>query len=93
MGLNRKHGALNGMLRATYYSSENGDDLRKMGLAELADSPDDMYRTNIQIAELNALNACLAIVRFKQLRQYYHASDQIYHMLFEIGDLKIVGAS
>lgn len=93
MGLNRKHGPLNGMLRATYYSAENGDDVRKMNLAELSDSPDDLYRTNIQIAELNALNACLAIIKYKQLRQYYHTSDPIFHMLFEIGDLKIAGVS
>lgn len=93
MGLSRKHGPLGGMLRATYFSAEDGDKVRAMGLAELADSPNDVYRTNVQIGELNALNACLAILRFKQLRGFYAEAPPYYHILFDIGDLKIVGES
>ncbi len=93
MGLNRKRGPLNGLLRTTYYSSEEGQKIREMGLAELEDSPDDLYRTNIQIGELNALNACLAVIKFKQLRGFYFEEVPYYHLLFEIGDLKIVGAT
>jgi len=59
----------------------------------LEDEPDNLYRTNIQIGELNALNACLAVIRFKQLRGFYFEEVPYYHLLFEIGDLKIVGAS
>lgn len=93
MGLKRKNGSLNGMLRATYYSAENGQALRDRGLAEFADPPDDLYQTNIQIGELNALNACLAIIRFKQLRGFYFEEVPHYNLLMEIGDLKIVGAA
>ncbi len=94
MGLNRKKGSLNGMLRATYYSAEHGQKIREKGLAEFTDNPDDLYRTNIQISELNALNACLAVIRFKQLRGFYFEEiPSYYHLLFEIGDLKIVGDS
>jgi len=93
MGLKRKDGALNGMLRATYYSRADGRKVREKGYAQLADSPDDLYRTNIQIAELNALNASLAVIRFKQLRGFYFEEIPHYHLLFEIGDLKIVGES
>ena len=93
MGLNRKSGALNGMLRTTYFSTEDGQKVREMGLVPLEDSPDDMYKTNIQIGELNALNACLAIIRFKQLRGFYLESVPNYNFLFEISDLSIVGAS
>jgi hypothetical protein len=93
MGLNHKRGPLNGMLRATYYSAEHGQKVREKGLAELADNPDDLYRTNIQISELNALNACLAVIRFKQLRGFYFEELPHFHLLFEIGDFKIVGDS
>lgn len=41
MGVNRKQGALNGMLRATYYSVENGQKIREKALADLTDTPDD----------------------------------------------------
>lgn len=93
MGLSRKNGPLSGMLRTTYFSSEDGQKVREKGLAQLADSPDDIYRTNVQIGELNALNACLAVIRFKQLRGFYLEATPNYHLLFEIADLKIVGAS
>lgn len=93
MGLSRKNGSLNGMLRTTYYSAEHGQMVRDKGLAELADAPENLYRTNIQIGELNALNAALAIIRFKQLRGFYFEELPHYHLLFEIGDVKIVGES
>ena len=91
MGLDRKRGPLNGMLRTTYYSREDGQKVRDKGFAELADSADDLYRTNIQIGELNALNACLAVIKFKQLRGFYFEEFLYYHLLFEVADLKVVG--
>lgn len=93
MGIKRKRGALNGLLRMTYFSPEDGigDQVRR--LAPLAENPDDMYRTNVQISELNALNACLAVIRFKQLRGFYYEEIPNQHLLFEVGDLRVVGAS
>ena len=93
MGLNRKRGSLNGTMRMTYYSTEHGQKVRVKGLAALVDGADDLYGTNIQIGELNALNACLAVIRFKQLRGFYFEEIPHYNLLFEIGDLKIVGES
>jgi hypothetical protein len=93
MGLNRKHGPLGGMLRSTHFSVANGAEVRSMGLAELSDRPDDIYRANIQISELNALNASLAMIRFKQLRGFYFEELPQYHFIFGIGDLKITGES
>lgn len=93
MGLNRKRGPLSGMARVTYYSAEDAARMRSEGLAELGDRDDDIYRQNVQIAELNALNAGLAVIRFKQLRGFYFTSDPIYHLLFDIADLKIVSAT
>lgn len=93
MGLDRKRGPINGMLRSTYYSAEHGQKVCDKGLAEMSDQPDDIYQTNIQISEINALNACLAVIRFKQLRGFYFEETPYYHLLLEIGDLKIVGES
>jgi hypothetical protein len=91
MGLSRQHGPLTGMLRVTYYSNQIGERVRQMNLADEADDPNDIYRTNVQIGELNALNACLAIIKFKQLRGFYIQADSLFHLLFDVGDLKIVG--
>jgi hypothetical protein len=91
MGLHRKRGPLAGMLCTTYYSPERARELRNMGLAELSDGPDDEYRANIQIGELNALNACLAVIRFKQLRGFYLDEVNDFEQVFKVGDMKIVG--
>lgn len=93
MGLHRKMGAISGQLRATYFSTEHGQSLRDKGLVPLSDGPDDIYKTNIQISELNALNACLAVIKFKQLRGFHFEENPYQHLLFEIGDLKIIGTS
>ena len=93
MGLDRKRGPLNGMLRTTYYSVEHAQGVRDKGLAPLVDDPEDLYRANVQISELNALNACLAVIRFKQLRGFYFEEVPYYHLLLELGDLKTVGDS
>ena len=55
------------------------------------DHPDDEYRTHVQISELNALNAALAVVRFKQIRGFYFEEIPYYHLLFGLGDLKALG--
>jgi hypothetical protein len=90
MGLNRTRGPINGMLRATYYSVEDAQRLRDMDLAELADHPDDEYRVHIQISELNALNAALAVTKYKQLRGFYFEDEPLNSLVFEVGDLKTV---
>lgn len=93
MGLKRKKGALNGMLRVTYFPVEKAQEMRDMGLCELSSSPDDIYKTNIQTGELNSLNACLAVIKFKQIRGFYLDEDGCYNLLLEVCDLKIVGSS
>ena len=91
MGLDRKRGALSGMLRLTHYSTEKGAEVRAKNLAEMADAPGDEYRANIQISELNALNAALAVLRYKQLRGFYVDEGNVYHGLFCVNDLKFMG--
>jgi hypothetical protein len=93
MGLNRKRGPLSGMLRATYYSVEKGPEVRAKQLAEEADAPDDEYCVNIQIAELNALNAALAVLRYKQVRAFYVDDSVFYNALFNVNDLGLHGES
>ncbi len=88
MGLDRKQGALSGTLRATFYAADSATKVRDMQLAEMVDDPDDIYRTNVQIAELNALNACLAVIRYKQLKGFYFDDNASYHLLMGVGNLK-----
>jgi hypothetical protein len=91
MGLNRKQGPLSGTLRATYYARENAEHIRQMQLAETADDPDNIYRRNVQISELNALNACLAVIRYKQLKGFYFEDNKLFHLLMSVEGLHSFG--
>lgn len=91
IGLDRKRGPINGMIRTTMYPADNGQQVRDRGFAETSDQPNDIYKTNIQISEINALNACLAVIRFKQLRGFYFEELGYLNLLMEIGDMKTVG--
>ena len=91
MGLHRRDERLAGMMRTTYYSSEDGARVRDKQIAELQDSADNIYRTSIQIAELNALNAALAIIRYKQIRGFYYEQVPNFYLAFDVTDLRIVG--
>lgn len=82
IGLKRKDGPLKGTVRTTYYSTEYGLKVRDKGYAEMVAPPDDLYRSNIQTAELNALNAALAVIRFKQLRGFYLDELSYHHAVF-----------
>lgn len=97
MGLLRQKGefagTLNGLVRTTYYPADKAQKVREQDLVPLTDSQDDIYRTTIQISELNALNACLAIIRFKQLRGFYTQGIASYHLMFCLEDLSLVSES
>ncbi len=84
-----KQGPIKGMLRTTYYPPGKATAILASGHAEIQDAPEDVYRTNIQIVELNALNASVAVIRFKQLRGFYVDDVRGNNFLFDIRDLKI----
>lgn len=88
MGLKKKNGSLRGMYRATYYPVEQAAEIRKLNLAEMADGEENLYRTNIQIGELNAMNAAFAVMKFKKLRGFYDELEDFYSVLFDVSDMK-----
>ena len=54
------------------------------------DSPDDVYKSGIQIAELNALNAALAVLRFKQIRGFYSGPERLNQLLLTLDNLSLL---
>jgi hypothetical protein len=72
MGLDAETGALRGLITTTTCTSGKSDHIG--GRISFADvDADDGYDHNIQIAELNALNATLAVIKWKKLRGFYAA--------------------
>lgn len=63
--------AIFGTVRATLVTSERVDAaMRYLSFGD--DEPgDDVYASNIQVVELNAINACMAVMRFKQHLRFY----------------------
>jgi hypothetical protein len=43
---------------------------------------DDLYGKNIQVAELNSLNAALAVIRWKKFRGLYHDDENEHHLTY-----------
>ena len=91
MGLSRENEKIGGLIRTTFFSVEDAKAIANKRLAPLADYPDDVYKTNIQISELNALNASMAVLKYKQARGFYNDVSNNYHMLFDISDSKNIG--
>lgn len=89
IGINKKEDGLAGMARVTYYPPDKANDMLKLNLAETSDRPEDLYRSNIQIAELNAINASLAVLKYKQVKGFYIEEKPNLHILFNLEDIKI----
>ncbi len=91
LGLKRSNtGALSGMLRSTYFSNDKAEAVRQKKWANESEDPNNLYKTNIQISELNALNACIAVLKYKQLKGFYHADAESFNTLFNIGSFSMV---
>jgi len=74
MGINLKSEALIGNVSLTLVTPEKND---HVGVTiSTAGAAQDDYAENIQIAELNALNAALAVIKWKKLNGFYH--DEIH---------------
>ena len=61
---------LGGVVRVTTSTPAMRDHLRKR-VSMAAPAADDAYGTNIQIADLNSLNASMAVIRWKKLLGFY----------------------
>ena len=91
MGLKRKDEKLTGEMRVTAFPKDKGNEVLERSLIPVNDNPDDIYKTNVQIAELNSLNACLAVIRYKQEMGFYEDLDPQTQLIFRLGDLKLMG--
>jgi hypothetical protein len=83
MGLCLTDGALGGIIRVTTSTPSARDHVR--GRVPFTDGVgQNEYAANIQIAELNAFNAALAVIKWKKLCGFYHDLDHEHHTTFTI---------
>lgn len=88
MGVEENAGALGRILRVTTSTNEKRDHTR----SRLSFAPPPLnaeYSRNIQLADLNALNAAMAVVRWKKFVGFYHDLTKEHHSTFVIESGKL----
>lgn len=81
MGLELTEDSLGGILRVTASTPEQRDHFRAK-VSFKGGGADDLYATNIQVADLNALNAMLAVIKWKKLRGFYRDLENEHHATY-----------
>lgn len=88
MGVNRNGETLLGTVRVTVATPENHIHLQhRIGEEEVAENE---YATNIQIVELNCLNATLAVIRWKKMIGFYQDLKGEFNNLYFINTGKLL---
>lgn len=85
MGLELVDDCLIGTLRtATSTPSQRSHIHERNRVPVKLPAANDVYHQNIQVADLNALNACLAVLRWKRLLGFYHDAEHEHFSLFTL---------
>lgn len=83
MGIIHVNGALQGILRITTSTANTRNHAK--GCISFGDGDNnDEYASNIQVADLNALNAALAVIKWKKLFGFYHDTKNEYHTTYTL---------
>ena len=95
MGLELDEGSLGGILRMTASTPEKRDHVHQGRISFAGGGEKDLYSSNIQVADLNALNAAFAVIKWKKLRGFYRDLEEEHHCTYTTdgnmllnGDLK-----
>lgn len=80
---------ISGLIRTTYCDANTYDDVKENFLVGTS-KVDEAYKTNIQIAELNALNAAMAVIKWKQQKGVYNEQNNKSNYVFSINDWSLI---
>lgn len=84
MGIIRAPAGLQGIVRVVSSTPEKQDHINGTVSFSTDDEAENEYSTNIQIAELNALNAALAVIRWKRMIGFYRDAGREYSTTYQI---------
>ena len=88
MGVHEVDGSLLGIIRTTTSTKDARDHIKKrISFAEIGE---DEYDTNIQIVELNAFNAALAVIQWKKVSGFYQDLGKEYHTTYTINTGQLI---
>jgi hypothetical protein len=82
MGLELVDGTLGGILRVTASTPEKREHVHQGRISLHTNGAENIYGSNIQVADLNALNAVMAIIKWKKLRGFYRDLEGEHHSTY-----------
>ncbi|WP_026179199.1 ThiF family adenylyltransferase [Streptomyces hokutonensis] len=84
MGVYQKGSSLGGLVRTTASDDRQRNHVWENDRISFGDEEDDEYEQNIQLAELNMLNAALAVIKWKKMMGFYFDFDHEYSSVYTI---------
>jgi hypothetical protein len=82
LGVEIKNDSLGAILRATIGTATKNDHIiERIGTV---DADDNDYSTNIQIADLNAMNALMAVLKWKRLSGFYTDLKKEHNITYDV---------
>ena len=90
MGVTRGPSGLQGIIRVVTATPEKANHVDKHISFGAAEEAENEYATNIQIAELNALNASLAVIKWKRFVGFYRDAGREHYTGYQIVTGEIV---
>lgn len=82
LGLELNSGSLGGILRVTASTPKKRQHVHCGRVPLSGGGQDDLYASNIQVADLNALNAVLAVLKWKKIRGFYRDLEREHHCTY-----------
>lgn len=82
MGLELVDGSLGGILRVTASTPHKREHVHAGRISFAGGGERDIYASNIQVADLNAFNAVLAVIKWKKTRGFYRDLEREHHCTY-----------
>jgi hypothetical protein len=82
MGLELVDGSLGGILRVTTSTPDMRNHVHTGRVPFVGDEGNDLYSSNIQVAELNSFSAAMAVIKWKKVRGFYRDLEQEHHSTY-----------
>ncbi len=88
IGISKTNDTLNGSVRVTTCTDSFFNHAQKRII--IGNDEDDEYSTNIQIVDINALNAVLAVIKWKKLCGFYEDVEHEHNCVYVINNNEIM---
>lgn len=93
MGLHEKDGQLVGQVRMSSVTGDNKDRAIDEDFIPCSNPDENEYDLNVQVADMNALNAVLAVIRFKKILGFYKDFENSHRYIYALFDNSIISES